>query len=544
MWVRVCRCNAAALASSLECLSSILQEQQLHLLSLPLLSLWEHTSLYITHDRASTVLARVTRVRALAALGLMPQVAAVLQCLLDGTNLPGLVLAAPQPLLAANGLAVGLGAAAAAAGKGGQAQGSKQGTPAGAEGDGKEAPAGAATEGDGDAADGRVRLFHADKWPRDPANTAFLQHVADVKLEQAVAETYGPWLCGHLTLARASFLAAAGGALDFWVVGKPSVLAAAVHAGPPPPVDPSTAPADSTVEAGATTAGVPAARPVTPSSKDAGKAPAAGAAAAAGKAAAAAAAAAATAGSTFVSGRTPGEAELKLLAAAARLVQSVVTTSCAAAGLSGAVLGIHWADEGAPAVPGSKHPGGKGGAGKDKTTGGGHSGASTARGAHATGKGGTKGGTATQGKGKHGSSPTKGSTGHQQQQEHAAGADSANEERKAAAGAELLAAQHQQLLVTALLQLAATQCLRLLPLQALPVCVAACEAVKHGLSCSDVGGLVCMDSPLDSSQAEVKALLQPGASIWLAARCQVRLGRGMRGDYAYSGASRVLVKQP
>jgi hypothetical protein len=76
-----------------------------------------------------------------------------------------------------------------------------------------------------------------------------------------------------------------------------------------------------------------------------------------------------------------------------------------------------------------------------------------------------------------------------------------------------------------LLQLASVQCLRLLPLQALPVCVAACDAVKHGLSNSDAaGGLVFMNSPLSSSQAEVKALLQPGASIWLAARCQVSLG--------------------
>lgn len=502
-----CRCNAAALAASLECFTSILQEQQLRLLALPLLSLWEHTSLYVAHNRSSTVLARTMRVRSLAALGLMPQAAAVLQGLMQGGNLPGVVLGPPQPLLGVSS------PVAAPAGTGHHHSGGKGHAAAdGKDSKGDKEAAAAGAQADGDS---RSQLYHADKWPKDPANAGFLQHVAEAVLDPAIAAAYGSWLCGHLTLARAAFLAAAGAAVDCWVDGKPSALAAAFKAGPPSPVDPvaaASAAAAASAEAAAAAAGPAAATPGAKGGKPpVGAAGAAGAAAAAGKAAAAAAAA-----TPPPAARTP--AEHKLLAAAVQLLQGVVTTSCPASGMSAAVLGLSWADQGAPTEvkPAAT---GKGAAGKAGS--GSHG--STGKSSHSPSKGG-KGSSQ-----KHGKGSTKGAAALQQQQEPPGGADAAAAERRAAAAAErraaaaaeLLAAQHQQLLVEALLQLASVQSAQWQPLQALPVCLAACEAVRY-VACSSGGSLVWLDSPLDSSQAELKGALQPGSGTWLAARWQVR----------------------
>lgn len=498
------RCNAAQLASSLESLCPILQEQQLHLLSLPLLSLWEHTSLFVTHDRPSTVLARITRTKALSALGLMPQAAAVLQGLMHGANLPGLVLGPPQPVLGANGLAVDLqGADADIGGKAG-GKGSSHAPAAGEGKDGKEGKESAGGEG-GSHADSRPVLYHADKWPSDPANAGFLQYVAEGSLDPAVLAAYGPWLCGHTTLARCAFLAAAGGAVDCWCgSSKPAALAAAVKAGPPPALPPAELAAPSS-EAVSTTGAAAAGGK--------GGAKAAAGSAVGGKAAEGKAAAAATPSAPPPAARTL--TEHKLLAAAARLLQGVVATSCPASGMSAAALGLPWADDGSAAEQG-KAPAGKtatkAAPGKDKT--GGHS--STAKGGHGAAKAG-KGGA----KGKAGAH--KGAAGHQQQSDQQAGADTAAAERQAAAAAELAAAQHQQLLVAALLQLAAVQAQGWLPLQALPVCLAACEAVKHAAgSSAGVSFAWITESVLDGCQADSKAALQPSSSTWLAARTQVR----------------------
>jgi hypothetical protein len=177
--------------------------------------------------------------------------------------------------------------------------------------------------------------------------------------------------------------------------------------------------------------------------------------------------------------------------------------------MSAAVLGLPWADQGTPAElkPAAT---GKGAAGKAAS--GSHG--STGKASHSPSKGG-KGSP-----NKHGKGSTKGAAAQQQQQEQG-GAEAAAAERRAAAAAELLAAQHQQLLVEALLQLASVQSSRWQPLLALPVCLAACEAVRYVVG-SRGGSVVWLDSPLDSSQAEVKAALQPGSGTWLAARWRVR----------------------
>jgi hypothetical protein len=177
--------------------------------------------------------------------------------------------------------------------------------------------------------------------------------------------------------------------------------------------------------------------------------------------------------------------------------------------MSAAVLGLPWADQGAPAEakPAAVVRGAAGKAGNGSHGSAGKAGHSPSKG----GKGSPQ---------KHGKGSTKGTAAQQQQQEPPGGADAAAAERRAAAAAELDAAQHQQLLVEALLQLASVQLLRWQPLLALPVCLAACEAIRHvvGSSC---GSLVWLDSPLDGSQAEMKAALQPGSGTWLAARWQV-----------------------
>lgn len=499
----MCRCNAAALASSLECLTSILQEQQLHLQTLPLLTLWEHTSLHVAHNRASTVLARITRVRVLAALGLMPQAATVLHSLMQGSNLPGIVLVPSQPLLGAGDSSATTGAGHHTKGKGHAAEGKDSSSK-----ESKEA----ATAAGVDALkglDSRPVLYHADKWAQDPANAAFLQLVADAVLDPAVVTAYGPWLCGHFILARAAFLAAAGGVVDCWVDGKPSALAAAARAGPPPPVDPSTA--ASSAEASNEPAVPPATGPAAKGAKPAAGSTS-GAAAGAGAAGGKAAAAAASAAAPPPPARTP--AEFKLLDAAVQLLQGLVSVSCPASGMSAAVLGIPWADQGAPVEHAkAKIAAGKGAAGKDKTSSGSHG--STAKKGH----GATKGGKGSPQK--HGKGDKAGAAAQQQPPEQQDGAEAAAAERRAAAAAELLAAQHQYLLIEALLQLAAVQAARWMPLQALPVCLAACEAIKHAAGSSG-GSLVWVDSPLDSSQAEAKGALLPGSSTWLAARWQVR----------------------
>jgi hypothetical protein len=72
------------------------------------------------------------------------------------------------------------------------------------------------------------------------------------------------------------------------------------------------------------------------------------------------------------------------------------------------------------------------------------------------------------------------------------------------------------------LQLAAVQAEGWLPLQALPVCLAACEAVKNAAgSSAGVSFAWTTESVLDGCQAESKAALQPSSSTWLAARTQV-----------------------
>lgn len=519
--VDCCRCNATVLTSSLECLTGLLQEQQLHLLALPLLALWEHTSLHITHNRASTVLARITRVRVLAALGLMPQAAAALSSVMQGANLPGLMLGPPQPLLGAGS------ASAAAPGardhhqpgrapKGLAAEGKAEGKK-GREGLDAAAAGGHAADAGGQTGGGLPQLYAADKWPRDAVNAGFLQHVAEAVLDPAVTAAYGPWLSGHLSLARAAFLAAAGETVDCWVDGKPLALAAAVRAGLPPAVDPGAAASSPAASSEAAPHGA-AAAPAAAAGAKSSKPPAGAAGAAAGTAGAAVAAGKAVAGVPSIPpppARTPEE--FKLLDAAAHLLRGVVSTSCGASGMS-AVLSAHipWVDQGV--VPAAAEHGkakaaiGKAATSKDKAS------SSTGKGGH--------GGTAKGGKAspqRHGKGAT-GRSGQKQQQapEKPDGADTAAAERRAAAAAELLAAQHQQLLVEALLQLAAVQSARWLPLQALPVCLAACEALRHAVGSSRAGSsLVWFGSPLDGSQAESKAALQPGSSTWLASRWQV-----------------------
>lgn len=515
----LCRCNAAALTSSLECLSGILQEQQLHLLTLPLLALWEHTSLYVTHDRASTVLARITRVKALAALGLMSQAAAVLKGLMQGAHLPGLVLGPSQPVLGGDGVAAGL-AKPASSGKDATAESA------------------AATAADGDGADsaGRQHLYRADKPPSHPSNAAFLQFVAEAVVQPAVVGALGPWLCGHLNMARAAFLAAAGGVVDCWLHSKPSAVAAAVKAGPPAMPVAATGAAAGSVETAAPAVPSPPAKGGKQAAAVAGAQAATSASTAAGgKATAGIAAAAATgsAGGSAASMPQVGAGKLKLLAAAASLLQGVVTVSCSAAGMSAHDLGIPWAASGnnssqgasdvhskAPAAKGAHH----GTAGKDKS--------STAKSSsHSPGKGGKAGG-AQKHSNKAGGSKTSTGAQQPQQQQNEHDADAAAAERRAAAAAELLVAQHQQLLIQALLQLAAVQAARWLPLQALPLCLAASDAVKHvmgsssssssGGACSGLSSWAQTDSTcLDSRQAESKAALQPSSSTWLASRWQV-----------------------
>jgi hypothetical protein len=212
--------------------------------------------------------------------------------------------------------------------------------------------------------------------------------------------------------------------------------------------------------------------------------------------------------------------ELKLLASAAQLLQGVVGASCAAAGLSGAVLGLPWVEEGASSSKGSTAAAttkGKGSTGSHGSTGGSSTAKST--GAHSPSKGG-KAGTQEHGKGGAAAATSKGRQGQQPEQqceEHTAA-----EEQRAAAAAELLAAQHQQLLVEALLQLVRVLSAQWLPLPALSVCLAACEAIKHAISCAGIQVIAWGDSSCDSRQARLKASLQPNSSTWLAARLQVR----------------------
>jgi hypothetical protein len=78
----VCRCNAHDLTASLETLCSILLENQLCLPMLPLLSMWEHTALHVTHQMPSVVWCRIMRVKTLAQLGMLAEAGSVLQDLL------------------------------------------------------------------------------------------------------------------------------------------------------------------------------------------------------------------------------------------------------------------------------------------------------------------------------------------------------------------------------------------------------------------------------------------------------------------------------
>lgn len=503
-----CRCNAAALASSLQCLSGVLHEQQLHLLLLPLLALWEHTTLYITHDKDATVLARITRVRALVSLGLVPQAATVLECLVQGAHLPGLLLEAPQPILGSNGLACATETAAAAA--------------AGAKG--KEAGAGAAAGGGADApgdAGSRQHLYHADQWPSHPCNAAFLQYVQETVLDPAVCQAYGPWLCGQITIARAAFLAAAGSAVNCWITGKPSDVVAAVKSGPPaaaPVAADAAAVGSSTAASGPPIAGTAAGGAAAAGAAKGGKASGTAAAATGPQGAKAAATAAAGTASHTAPGIIPGAAELKLLSAAVQMLQGVVTASCAAAGMSAAALGLPWADQG---LPDAKPVAGKAAGGKDKDKAGSGSHGTTAKG-HSPSKG-SKGGAHKTGK------PSKGSTSSQQPHDQQAdSSDSAAADRRAAAAAELLVAQHQHLLVEALQELSRVQAARWLPLQALPVCLATCEAIKHAAASSSSSAGEQLPDGGESflaRLAEEKAALQPAASAWLAARLQVGAGK-------------------
>lgn len=478
-----CRCDAADVASSLECLSLVLQEQQLHLLMLPLLAVWEHTTLYITHDRAATVLARITRVKALAALGLMPQAASILQTLMQGAHLPGLLLGPTQPLLDQNGLAVDLA----------------QNRPKGHAGESKGAASGAAAAAGAldDADDGRRQLYCAGQWCSHPSNTDFLQFVAEGTLDAAVVQAYGPWLCGHLDLARAAFLTAAGAAVKCWVSSRPSQVAADVMAGPPQPAaadgEPNSCLPTASSAASASTAAAPAAQTSAAATTKGGKSVSAAAAAAAASAAQAGAAVtqkASTGAIQHAPGASPpSDAERKLLGAAAHLLQGVIVASCSASGTSAASLGLPWAEQGPP--DNSTAAPAKAATTKDKP---GHGSSTAAKG--------------TQKQGKGGRAHAQGSAGGQQHEAQGAD-DAAAADIRAAAAAETLAAQHQQLLVDALLQLVAVQAARWLPLQALPVCLAACEAVKQAASAT--------------SMTEAKSALQPSSSAWLAARLQASI---------------------
>ncbi|WIA10725.1 hypothetical protein OEZ85_010899 [Tetradesmus obliquus] len=98
------RCNAPDLLSSLESLTHILIQQHISLPALPLLALWEHVALHATHNTPSLVLARVMRVKALSQLALLAEAGIVLRGLLQGSNLPGVLLQGPQPILGPDGV--------------------------------------------------------------------------------------------------------------------------------------------------------------------------------------------------------------------------------------------------------------------------------------------------------------------------------------------------------------------------------------------------------------------------------------------------------
>lgn len=195
-----CRCNAPDLLSALETLADTLLEHDLNLQALPLLALWEHLALHVMHQTTSVLLARIQRVKALSRLGLLAEAATILQGLMLGTNLPGHLMPGPQPVDGSDGGSQGAVTGGNAAHSKGQHASTAASTPA---------PAGAGL------------CLDASKGPGHATNAAVLEFVAETALQPSIAAAYGPWVCGQLTLARASWLSAVGGTANCWRVTDP-----------------------------------------------------------------------------------------------------------------------------------------------------------------------------------------------------------------------------------------------------------------------------------------------------------------------------------
>lgn len=202
-----CRCNAPDLLLCLETLAAILLEHHLCLQLLPLISLWEHLALHVVHRTSSVLLARITRVKALAQLGLLAEAGVVLQSIMQGRNLPGALLHGPQPLLGPDGADIAL----------------QEGHSTTAAVPNSKAAAAADAPAAGNAA-GRPH-FDSSKWPGHASNAAFLESMCTSTLQPCIAEAYGSWICGQLVLARAAWLAAAGGVANCWRATDPASLA-------------------------------------------------------------------------------------------------------------------------------------------------------------------------------------------------------------------------------------------------------------------------------------------------------------------------------
>jgi hypothetical protein len=227
------RCCVPDLLVGLEAVSCALLDDGLALDALPVVCLWEHAARHAARELAPTVLARAARARALCALGMLGDAAAVVWDLMVGHDLPDGPLPWPRSLAGQQQGAGGGGAAVATGGKGAAAAG--KGGSAGAAHHGVAAQVAPHAAAPGFDPLGRLS-YDAAAWPGAPQNRACCEAMASGRMPPGVAACYGPLLAAAAERARAAWLIAAGGVRNAWRASDPATgLRAQPAAAAPPP---------------------------------------------------------------------------------------------------------------------------------------------------------------------------------------------------------------------------------------------------------------------------------------------------------------------
>jgi len=180
-------CEPAALTSGALFVANYLVDSGFHLEALPVLSLIDYTAAHVTHDAGAVVHCRALSAAALVGVGKLDLAVETITDLLHGRGLPSEGKAQERVFLDASGV-----------------------------------PLPRPTK----------VSYAVSKLPDDPANTAAIEMVSSMTLNDVLADFYGSFACARLTMVRVAFLLKLGELPNLWALSDRTTGSTAAEGAP------------------------------------------------------------------------------------------------------------------------------------------------------------------------------------------------------------------------------------------------------------------------------------------------------------------------